>query len=547
MSYSDCRCNNGHVDCFKCSGNGNIDCPVCARTGNVSCRKCSGNGTIGCPVCRQTGTVSCRKCEGDGEIGCPVCHESGNLSCRPCGGDGTLTCRKCEGNGNIDCPVCEGTGTYADSGRPCRVCEGGGRVKCRKCDGDGTVTCRKCEGGGTVTCYACQGSLKVSCRRCDGSGKSTCYLCEGSLTAPCRKCEGSGEVTCFLCEGSLSAPCKKCEGSGQLTCTKCEGSGKLESSWETKRCEWREGCSNEIRYNSERGFVPTFCKFHSDELKRIKAEREAFQAKIHTKPCPGCGKTIKWHQDKKEYDYCFECNKDLFKQCEAQDCSEQIRYKKYWNPIPDYCRKCKSGEREITVRYMKDGLEHVHTGRGYINKNGFAVFTDKGSYGKHSHEVYYADGRKKGERDQGDEKDFKREDQGEYFCERCNHSFTYDLNKKKPRWCRDCYPIVQEEWEEQKRQREEKKNRQETTSCIRCGKDVEYPANWITPPEYCSHCYKLIKVYKSETIQVDNKAEYERDHIADEYLRRKQLVDDIAGQIGEVSDSFNQNGNHKKH
>lgn len=539
MAYITCYCNNGTVSCRKCNGSGTIGCPVCSEAGNVSCRKCSGSGNIGCPVCSATGNVSCRKCDGTGEIDCPVCYRSGYVSCRPCEGNGTLVCRKCEGNCNISCPVCDGSGYYADSGRPCRVCDGSGSVECRKCSGSGSVTCFKCDGSGQVQCRACEGSCRVTCRKCSGTGEVQCHLCQGSQEVTCRRCEGTGGVTCLACEGTRQVSCKKCDGTGDVTCKRCDGSGKVESPWETRQCAWRDGCSNEIRYHKDANRIPTLCTEHIAQIKRLQELREAEQAKWHEKPCGYCKKTIRWHENRKEYDYCRECNTWLTKPCAAQDCNGgEIRYKVFFEDVAEYCKSCKSGDRYITERRPRpDGGWDEYTGKGYVNKNGVIVFVDDKEGGKHSHTVYNADGTLRGHRDEGHGKEFERDDLSRTNCERCGDYFDFPSNRDfPPKFCRECWEIVKEEREE--------RNRQEAKSCDRCGEMFDYPAHFHTPPKYCRPCSKLMS-YKAETrdTRLQDREQYAKDHIADEYKDRGEkaekvgdLLEDAASLLEKLND-----------
>ena len=172
------------------------------------------------------------------------------------------------------------------------------------------------------------------------------------------------------------------------------------------RAKWREkscACGNTIKYHEDWDRIPDLCK---DCL----AVKKAARAKWHEKSCD-CGNIIKYHEDwSNPPSHCKECNEWLTKPCGAQDCPESIRYKCYWDRVPEYCRTCKSGERRITVHQRKDdGTVHEYEGRGYVNRQGAAVFNDGESSGKHSHAVYRPDGSLKGQRDEGHGQDWVNE------------------------------------------------------------------------------------------------------------------------------------------
>jgi hypothetical protein len=199
----------------------------------------------------------------------------------------------------------------------------------------------------------------------------------------------------------LSASCSTCGGEFHYhidweripdLCKDCIAEKKAASAkWREMQCS----CGNTIRYHEDWERIPDLCK---DCIAVKKAER----AKWLEKDCP-CGGTIRYHQDWNNIPaYCKECNAWLSKPCAAQSCSEEIRYKKFWDRIPEYCRPCKNGERDITVRQQDpDGNIHEYAGKGYVNRQGVAIFKDDGPSGKHSHTVLNADGTPRGHRDEG--------------------------------------------------------------------------------------------------------------------------------------------------
>lgn len=391
-------------------------------------------------------------------------------------------------------------------------------IECNKCD-SGYIDCFKCEGDGTITCPVCKGNGDLECRSCEGDGV---YPDSGR---PCKPCEATGRVDCRLCEGSCTVSCRKCDGSGKLTCRKCIGSGYVESPWETKTCEWREGCSSEISYHKDWTKIPTLCGYHIAEIKRLKAEREAAKAKWHVNRCANCPNEIRYHEDwSKVPEHCEECETWLTKSCAAQDDSlGQIRYKIYWDRIPEYCKACKSGERRVIKRQDRaDGGWDEYEGNGYVNKNGVIIFTDDSWKGKHSHTVYNADGTLKGHRNEGYREEFKRDDILDKLCERCSVSFAYSVGKaaNPPKYCKTCWQVVQEEREERDRRREGG-NKTTISQCNKCGSEVEYPSHWSHPPNYCFICkaeFKRKISYKAETIRAnsaDSREQYNQDHIAD--------------------------------
>ena len=91
-------------ECDDCSGEGQIDCPLCDR-GEIQCDECDGNGEVSCPECDGDGRQM-----GDGEWeDCEECDGTGNISCSDCGGEGYLSCDNCD-NGKNECWDCNGHG-----------------------------------------------------------------------------------------------------------------------------------------------------------------------------------------------------------------------------------------------------------------------------------------------------------------------------------------------------------------------------------------------------------------------------------------------------
>lgn len=160
------------------------------------------------------------------------------------------------------------------------------------------------------------------------------------------------------------------------------------------------GCGSAFSYHADWARIPDLCK-------GCIAEKRAARAKWHEKKCP-CGNVIKYHEDwSNPPTRCKDCNTWLTKTCAAEGCTEEIRYKGFWDRVPDYCRPCKNGERRCVVRQEKDdGTVHEYEGNGYVNRQGLGVFADDGDSGKHSHTVFSPDGAQRGHRDEGFNEDW---------------------------------------------------------------------------------------------------------------------------------------------
>lgn len=110
-----CAICDGHgvTVCSACDGTRTIDCPDCEE-GKVDCGKCSGTGTyyLDCTKCTNgywRDGRTCPKCEGSGRfgVGCRSCNETGKWNCSTCHGHATVrcdcrygkeTCYECAGN-----------------------------------------------------------------------------------------------------------------------------------------------------------------------------------------------------------------------------------------------------------------------------------------------------------------------------------------------------------------------------------------------------------------------------------------------------------------
>lgn len=206
-------------------------------------------------------------------------------------------------------------------------------------------------------------------------------------TASCKEC--GSDIHCHVDWERTPDLCKGC----------IEKKKAARAKWHEKSCS----CGSAIRYHEDWDRIPDLCR---DCI----AKKRAARAKWREKSCP-CGNVVSYHEDwSNPPSRCKECNAWQTKTCAAQDCSETIRYKRYWDRVPEYCNKCKSGERRIVVRQQKDdGTVHEYEGRGYVNKQGAAVFKDDSSSGKHSHAVYEADGSVKGRRDEGHDQEWVNE------------------------------------------------------------------------------------------------------------------------------------------
>jgi hypothetical protein len=96
-------------ECDDCSGEGQIDCPLCDR-GEVTCERCDSNGEVTCEECDGDGRQM-----GDGEWeDCESCDGTGNEKCPDCGGEGYLSCDNCD-NGKNECWDCGGHGDVETS------------------------------------------------------------------------------------------------------------------------------------------------------------------------------------------------------------------------------------------------------------------------------------------------------------------------------------------------------------------------------------------------------------------------------------------------
>lgn len=245
-------------------------------------------------------------------------------------------------------------------------------------------------------------------------------------------------------------------------------------------------CSNRIRICSDWSKPPTLCQYCFAKLKTE-------QAKWYQKNCANCNDVFKHNEDWKFIpDYCKTCNEKLYKFCLAQDCFNQIMYKKYWERIPEYCKACKDGDREITLRQDKeDGTTHFYVGRGYINKNGVAIFNDTTSYGKHSHTIIRHDGLKKGEREEGRDKKWKSEEWISKECKNCHISFTYHIDVENiPNFCKPC---------------KNEYYRQSTASCKICDIEFKFFVRLKYVPEKCEDCRKqqMLPINEYQEVQTN--------------------------------------------
>jgi len=161
--------------------------------------------------------------------------------------------------------------------------------------------------------------------------------------------------------------------------------------WHEKDCS----CGQTIRYHEDWERIPDLCR-------GCIQEKRTARAKWHEATC-GCGKSFTYHEDwSNKPTHCENCRRWLEKTCAAQGCSETIRYRTFWERVPDYCKSCKNGDKRINVRQRKDnGTVHEYEGRGYVNRQGVAVFRDNAGSGRHGHAVYNADGSLKGRREEG--------------------------------------------------------------------------------------------------------------------------------------------------
>jgi hypothetical protein len=198
-------------------------------------------------------------------------------------------------------------------------------------------------------------------------------------TATCKEC--GSDINCHVDWARAPDLCKGC----------VEKKRAARAKWQEKSCS----CGSVIKYHEDWDRIPDLCR---DCI----AQKKAARAKWIEKSCP-CGNVVSHHEDwSNPPSHCKECNAWQTRTCAAQDCSETIRYKSYWERVPAYCSKCKSGEKRIVVRQQKDdGTVHEYEGRGYVTKQGTAVFHDDESTGKHSHAVYRPDGSLKGRREEG--------------------------------------------------------------------------------------------------------------------------------------------------
>ncbi|HEY5123165.1 MAG TPA: hypothetical protein VIK14_05465 [Ignavibacteria bacterium] len=126
-SNIDCKyCSNGYSTCSECDGEGTAKCRYCYGEEFLMkpCYACGGSGmhfypsgySVPCNVCGGAAMKyePCFKCDGDGKIECEECGGDGTVRCSYCSGSGyesnEVNCNICDENGKINCNKCSGKG-----------------------------------------------------------------------------------------------------------------------------------------------------------------------------------------------------------------------------------------------------------------------------------------------------------------------------------------------------------------------------------------------------------------------------------------------------